>query len=94
MSIEDRLFTVGFKPDEHESHLKVIDPAVCVEKCGAKNRPCTTFCPASVYNWEENRITVAYNNCLECLTCRTGCPFRNIECNYPRGSHGITYKYG
>jgi len=93
-TIEDRLFTVGFKPDEKKSHLTVKDPAVCLQKCGAKGRPCTYFCPASVYTWEEDRITVAYNNCLECLTCRTGCPFDNIDCQYPRGSHGITYKFG
>jgi len=94
VKIEDKLFTVGYKPDEHKSHLKIIDPAVCLDKCGEKGRPCTFFCPARVYTWEENHITVAYNNCLECLTCRTGCPFRNIDCQYPRGSFGITYKFG
>jgi ferredoxin like protein len=94
MKIEDKLYTVGSKPDEARSHLLVKDPAICLEKCGPRGRPCTTFCPAGVYVWETDKITVAYNNCLECTACRNGCPFSNIDCTYPRGGFGVAHKYG
>jgi ferredoxin like protein len=91
--IEDKLFLVKFKPD-HESHLVIIDQETCLHKC--KDRPCTVFCPAHVYEWEEanNKITVGFENCLECGACRIGCPHQNIEWRYPRGGFGVSYKYG
>ena len=94
MNLEDKLYTVGSKPDESGSHLAIRDPKPCLEECGPRGRPCTTFCPARVYVWEADRITVAYNNCLECTACRTGCPFANIDCRYPRGGFGVAHKYG
>ena len=93
-SIEDKLFTLGILPDEHRSHLTVKSPASCLNECGPLHRPCTFFCPANVYKWEQDRITVAYNNCVECTACRTGCPLDNIDCQFPRGSFGVGYKFG
>ncbi|MBN2143486.1 MAG: 4Fe-4S dicluster domain-containing protein [Candidatus Aureabacteria bacterium] len=93
-TIEDKLFTVAIKPDEKKNHISIIRPEVCLRQCGDLNRPCTFFCPAKVYTWENDAITVAYNNCLECVTCRTGCPFENIDYQYPRGSFGVQYKFG
>jgi len=94
MNIEDKLFLDGIKPDETRSHLKIIDVAVCLEKCGERGRPCTVVCPAQVYTWEGTQTVVAYNNCMECGACRIVCPFGNIEWDYPRGGFGISYKTG
>ena len=90
-TIEDKLFTLKFKPDEH-SHLEVISQETCRTKCG--NRACTTFCPAQVYKWEEDRLMVSHENCLECGCCRIACPQRNIQWRYPRGGFGVTFRYG
>lgn len=93
MKIEDRLFTVKFVPDE-VSHLEIKDKRVCREECLYK--PCTTFCPARVYQWDEleELITVGYEGCFECGSCRVGCPYLNISWRYPRGGYGVSYRFG
>ncbi|MCL4459685.1 MAG: 4Fe-4S dicluster domain-containing protein [Chloroflexi bacterium] len=93
MKIEDKLYLDRFKPDE-QSHLIIIDQEKCRTTCVAQNRPCTHFCPAQVYKWEEDKITVAFEGCLECGACRIGCPFSNIDWRYPRGGFGVQYKFG
>lgn len=93
-SIAARLGLVKFNPDENP-HLTVLDPEVCRQRCLPKY--CTHSCPAQVYRWdgEEKLITIAYEGCLECGTCRSGgCPFRNIEMRYPRGGFGVQYRFG
>lgn len=93
MKLEDKLYLNRFKPDS-KSHLVIKNPEVCLEEC--KEKWCTYFCPAGVYEWdeEERRILVGYEGCVECGTCRVGCPYRNIDWRYPRGGFGVTYKHG
>ena len=93
MTLEEKLFLVNFKEDE-ESHLVVVDPQVCDEKCPQK--VCNKFCPAQVYKWQEQdrRHIINYQECFECGACRIGCPFANIEWRYPRGGFGVSYRYG
>jgi ferredoxin like protein len=92
LTLEDKLYLVKFKPDE-KTHLVIKDLNICIEKCG---RPCTSFCPAGVYKWDEpNRnMIVSYEECFECGSCRISCPFGNIEWRYPRGGFGVQYRYG
>lgn len=92
-NIEEKLGWLTYKND-HQSHITIPDPKVCLEKCTGK--PCTTVCPATVYSWEEEmkKITVSYENCIECGACRMLCPFDNIKCHWPRGGFGVQYKYG
>jgi len=92
MKIEDKLFLDRFKVDEADSHLKIIDPQVCMNKC--KGQPCLYFCPANVYRLEGNRVSVNYEGCLECGTCRIGCPNLNIEWKFPKGGYGVAHKFG
>jgi len=91
-SITDKLFTIRFKCDD-KSHLVIKDADTC-EKCVTKD--CNYFCPADVYDWNKNdKITmVAFENCIECGTCRIACPSDNISWVYPKGGYGMTYKYG
>jgi len=90
--IEDKLYTTRYKVDKF-THLKIADNTICL-KCEGK--PCTIFCPAAVYVWdeEEKHIRVVYEGCLECGSCRIGCPYTNITWNFPRGGFGVQYKYG
>lgn len=90
ISIEDRLYKTRYRCD-HESHLKIIDMDVC-RRCAEK--PCTTFCPASVYTFDENMIKVGFEGCFECGTCRIGCPSANIDWSFPRGGFGVCFKNG
>lgn len=91
-SMADRLFSIRYKCDD-VSHLTVIEGEACL-RCAGKD--CNTFCPADVYEWDNrNRITtIAYENCVECGTCRIACPSDNIGWVYPKGGFGITYRFG
>jgi ferredoxin like protein len=91
MKLEDKLFLDRFKVD-NESHLKLISPEVCKSKC--QKHECLFFCPANVYRIEGDRISVNYEGCLECGSCRIGCPHLNIEWRFPRGGYGISHKFG
>lgn len=91
-AIAEKLYTIRYKVDS-KSHLVIGDQDVCLH-CATKE--CTHFCPADVYEWvpEQKETTVAFENCIECGTCRIGCPHHNIEWVYPKGGYGITYKFG
>jgi ferredoxin like protein len=91
VKIEDKLFLDRFKVDT-ESHLRIIDEARCREDC--REQPCLYFCPANVYRLEGDRISVNYEGCLECGSCRIGCPHLNIEWRFPRGGYGVSHKFG
>ena len=91
----DRLtdvFMSGTLHDEDQPcHLKIADAAKCAlcrEKFGA---PCTRFCPAEVYRFEENRLQIDFSNCLHCKTCKIKCPFGNIDWTFPQGGDGPRY---
>lgn len=92
MKLDDKLYLVRFNTDK-QNHIKIADNDVCV-KC--QDKPCTRVCPAHVYDWdeEENRISVGYEGCLECGTCRIACPKNNILWEYPRGGFGVSWKNG
>ncbi|WP_245631888.1 ferredoxin family protein [Alicyclobacillus ferrooxydans] len=91
-SIEEKLYLIRYKADD-QSHLTIRNQDVCLN-CTSKE--CNFFCPADVYEWdaEGHVTTVAYENCIECGTCRLACPASNIEWVYPKGGHGITYRFG
>ena len=91
MNIDDRLAKVKYVPDE-KSHLKT-DLDIC-KNC--KSKICTIICPANVYEWneQESKLIINYENCLECGACRIACEKNNIEWQYPKGTSGVTYKYG
>ena len=90
VSIEERLFTIRYRCDD-ETHLRIKDQSVC-QTCG--NKPCVTFCPAAVYTYRDGKMHAAYENCVECGTCRIACSHQNIEWRYPKGGFGIAYKFG
>ena len=90
-SLEDRLYTVKYE-DPGESHLDVKDPDVC-QQCTVGG--CVTVCPANVWRRDESNVpTIAYENCLECSSCRYGCPHDNVIWTYPERGAGVTYKKG
>ena len=96
MNTQDKLGLLDFKkaPKTHITLKDSAESAPCVDKCDSK--PCTTVCPALVYEWspEKKQIIVNYENCVECGACRMLCPFDNISCDWPPGGFGVKYKYG
>jgi ferredoxin like protein len=89
--IEDKLFLDRFRVDE-EPHIRIIDNDTCMDIC--EDQPCLYFCPANVYRLEKNRISVSYEGCLECGSCRIGCPHLNIEWRFPTGGYGVGHRFG
>jgi ferredoxin like protein len=97
-NVERLLYGARYRADT-ETHIMLSDPALCV----ACPKPCLWFCPAAVYRLEGDRtgasdlggtIRVAYENCLECGTCRVACPSDNVLWHYPTGGFGIAYRRG
>ena len=91
MRIEDKLFLDRFKVDS-ESHLRIVDGEKCLKQC--REQACLYLCPANVYRLEGDRISVNYEGCLECGSCRIGCRHLNIEWRFPRGGYGVSHKFG
>ncbi len=95
MRLEEKLYTLRYKKDE-ESHLSINDVDKCIE-CEKENgnpMPCISICPANVYSWEDNKIVIGYENCVECGACRIACPYENIHWEYPKFGKGIALRYG
>lgn len=87
MRLEEKLYLLRHVVDE-ESHIRV-DQEQCA-KC--VDRVCLDICPANVYSYSGDRVFVAYENCVECGTCRIACPF--IDWRNPLGGTGISYRFG
>lgn len=90
-SPEELLGLNKFIVDEEEPHI-VLDKAVCAT-CSEK--PCLVVCPAVLYTLKGDEVSFEYAGCLECGTCRVMCKNKGIiKWQYPRGSFGISYRYG
>lgn len=90
-SVEDRLYTNKYT-DHEESHLDVKDRSVCIE---CKTYDCASVCPADVWRDVDGGVPmIAYENCLECGSCRFGCQYDNVKWTWPSNGGGMTFKYG
>lgn len=90
--VDDLLMTLKYFLDEEEIHLWIEDHDVCA-RCEYK--PCIYFCPVGVYTQaHDGKIQVSYQSCVECGSCRVGCPYSNIGWKLPRGGFGVAYKFG
>ena len=91
-NVDDLLLSVKYYVDEECAHIRVRDQKVCGE---CVQTPCLDFCPAGVFTQDRGgTILVGYQACLECGSCRIGCPYRNIDWSLPRGGYGVAYKFG
>lgn len=92
VNIDEKISSVKFFVDEKYCHLKIKSEEVCLN---CERKPCLSFCPAGVYRLDSHgKILINYQACLECGSCRVGCPFNNILWDYPRGGFGLNYKFG
>lgn len=88
-SIEDKLAINKYDVDR-EVHIRIKEE-IC-QKC--EDYPCLYVCPADCFKLAENHITLSYEGCLECGSCRIACERDSIEWAWPRGGLGICYQYG
>ena len=92
------LYLSGTTHEENQPcHLVIPDRDLCMTECYENYRsPCTRFCPAQVYELEEDadgskRLKLNPSNCLHCKTCEIKDPFNNIIWNCPEGVGGPKY---
>jgi electron-transferring-flavoprotein dehydrogenase len=92
------LYLSGTTHEENQPcHLIIPDPNLCITDCYDTYRcPCTLFCPAQVYELEEEsdgtkRLKLNPSNCLHCKTCEIKDPYKNITWTCPEGGGGPKY---
>jgi electron-transferring-flavoprotein dehydrogenase len=85
--------------EDQPSHLHVLDTEICATRCAEEyGNPCERFCPAAVYEMEENSSTgrrelkVNFSNCVHCKTCDIADPYQIINWVTPEGGGGPNYK--
>ncbi|MHC4134354.1 MAG: electron transfer flavoprotein-ubiquinone oxidoreductase [Planctomycetota bacterium] len=91
----DKLTDVYHSGTNHEedqpAHLVVRDVDICVSRCKEEyGNPCQYFCPASVYEFEE-QLTINASNCVHCKTCDIKDPYGVIDWVTPEGGGGPNY---
>jgi electron-transferring-flavoprotein dehydrogenase len=75
-------------------HLKIQEADICHERCTEEyGNPCEEFCPANVYEMQENedgelRLNIDAANCVHCKTCDIMDPYQVIEWVPPEGGGG------
>jgi electron-transferring-flavoprotein dehydrogenase len=99
----DKLSDVYHSATHHEedqpSHLKIADFDICNHRCTHEyGNPCQHFCPAQVYEMEENadgsgkHLKLNPSNCVHCKTCDIADPYQIITWVCPEGGGGPHYE--
>lgn len=91
LSMDDKLYRTRFDVDPKESHLAV-NNEIC-KTCPGEW--CLYICPSQNFSkHEDGSITVVYEGCFECGSCRVVCLPGGLSWKYPLGGYGFTGKYG
>ena len=99
----DKLKDVYHSATHHEedqpSHLRIADFDICNSRCVKEyGNPCQYFCPAQVYEMEENaggsgkHLKLNPSNCVHCKTCDIADPYQIITWVCPEGGGGPHYE--
>jgi len=99
----DKLKDVYHSATHHEedqpSHLRIADFNICNNRCVKEyGNPCQYFCPAQVYEMEENadgsgkHLKLNPSNCVHCKTCDIADPYQIITWVCPEGGGGPHYE--
>jgi electron-transferring-flavoprotein dehydrogenase len=94
------LYHSGTRHEEDQpSHLIIADTNICNTRCVTEfGNPCQNFCPANVYEMEEDPsspkgkvIHLNPSNCVHCKTCDIADPYEIITWVPPEGGGGPNY---
>jgi electron-transferring-flavoprotein dehydrogenase len=98
----DKVSDVFHSGTQHEEdqpcHLKIADFNICHQRCTVEyGNPCQFFCPAAVYEMEDNHagtgkhLKINASNCVHCKTCDIADPYQIITWVPPEGGGGPHY---
>ncbi|MGH9772691.1 MAG: 4Fe-4S dicluster domain-containing protein [Candidatus Acidiferrales bacterium] len=98
----DKVADVFYSGTQHEenqpAHLKIADYDICNGRCiWEYGNPCQHFCPAAVYEMENNldgsgkHLKLNPSNCVHCKTCDIEDPYQIINWVCPEGGGGPRY---
>jgi electron-transferring-flavoprotein dehydrogenase len=92
-------FSAVRQEEDQPSHLLISDLSVCRERCTREfGNPCRSFCPADVYEIQEDISTgqryprLHPSNCLHCKACEIADPYGIIRWLPPEGGGGPSYR--
>ena len=93
------VFHSGARHEEDQpSHLKIADFDICNHRCTHEyGNPCQYFCPAAVYEMEDEpegsgkHLKLNPSNCVHCKTCDIADPYQIITWDCPEGGGGPHY---
>ncbi|NNC22646.1 electron transfer flavoprotein-ubiquinone oxidoreductase [Salinisphaera sp. USBA-960] len=93
--------SVYYAQTEHDEdqpvHLQILEPDICMTRCRHEyGNPCTTFCPAGVYEVVDNdngqpQLQINAANCVHCKACDIKDPYQIINWVVPEGGAGPNY---
>lgn len=78
-------------------HVVHMEPHIVLDnsKCAAcELKPCLYICSAGCFSEKDRQVTLSYEGCLECGTCRVVCPNQALTWGYPLGGYGVSFRYG
>jgi ferredoxin like protein len=95
MNMEAKLgldvFALDPDPDK-EPHI-VVNQEICRARC--RRKVCLAVCPAKLYSLTPGgEVTLNWEGCLECGTCKLACAEGALTWRYPRGGLGVQYRMG
>ena len=93
LGLESDLYLAHLRIREDAVHIQIREPARCATCFQQFAAPCRRFCPANVYEADEQEasIRIRAENCLQCRCCTLKCPLDNIHWNTP--CHGVGPDY-
>lgn len=92
LTADDRVGLNRFEFDEKP--FIVVDTATC-RSCATK--PCLYVCPSQVYRLDRGELAYDIEGCVELGACVVVCHHLGagaIRWSFPRGGHGVEFRYG
>lgn len=96
--VSDVFHSATHHEEDQPSHLRIADFDICNNRCVQEfGNPCQYFCPAAVYEMEDNaggpgkRLKINASNCVHCKTCDVADPYQIITWVCPEGGGGPHY---
>jgi len=78
--------------EDERAHIRILNPALCLECTQKYGNPCACFCPGEVYRMKGVELILSPSNCMHDGSCQVKCPYQNILWTPPEGGEGPRFK--